>query len=203
MIPAVVLAAGLSSRMGDFKPLMELCGKKVLVRGVEVLMGSGVISRIVVVTGHRGGEIEELVRREWGGQVETVFNEDYAAGEMLSSVRAGIGAIADEVGRTPGLLLAFADQPGVKAKTVRAIVEGFVGKGAEIGIPTFLGKRGHPVVFSWSLLPAIAALAAGDSLRTVVHQHQALLIPVEDSSILDDLDTPEDFARAEMRLRDE
>ena len=202
MVPAIVLAAGLSSRMGDFKPLMELCGKKVLVRGVEGLIGSGVISRVVVVTGHRAGEIEEMVRREWGGRAETVFNKEYASGEMLSSVRAGSGALAGEVGKSAGFLLAFADQPSVEPVTVRRIVEEFVGSNAPLAMPTFLGKRGHPVVFSWELLPAIAALSAGDTLRTVVHQQlsRALLIPVEDSSILDDLDTPEDFARAEARL---
>jgi molybdenum cofactor cytidylyltransferase len=126
---------------------------------------------------------------------------------------AGIGVLPKNA---VGFLLAFADQPAVLPDTVRELVSGFLqmrGKSGAVGpakartpnllaLPVYRGKRGHPVVISSALIPAIRAIAPGDTLRTVVHQHlgSALLIPVEDSSVLDDLDTPEDFARVEAKV---
>ena len=72
-----------------------------------------------------------------------------------------------------------------------------------MALPIYLGNRGHPVVLSQTLIPAIRALGPNDSLRSVVHNHlaQATLIEVDDASILEDLDTPEDFARAEKKFQ--
>ncbi len=214
-LPAIVLAAGLSSRMGAFKPLMELAGKPLLLRVVDGLLESAVIREVVIVAGHRADEIEAALQL-WqskaaspeAGRVRVVRNSDFARGEMLSSVRAGIAALrqhanAAETDPALGFLLAFADQPAVSPATVQQLVAAFNAKKPPLAIPTFLGKRGHPVVFSEQLLPAIAALSPVDTLRSVVHQYlpQALLVAVDDSSILDDLDTPDDFARALANLR--
>lgn len=214
-LPAIVLAAGLSTRMGVFKPLMLLAGKPLLFWVVEGLIESGAIGEIVIVAGHRADEIETAIDQwrktnrwaEAAGAVRAVRNPDFAVGEMLSSVRAGIAALQSAAGspEMPGFVLAFADQPAVKPETVQEITSEFVKRKPPLVIPTFLGKRGHPVVFSGELLPAIAALSPADTLRTVVHQHlpRAHLIAVEDWSILDDLDTPEDFARIEARLKNQ
>src|SRR5206468_2705501 len=103
-------------------------------------------------------------------------------------------------GQHPGFFLAFADQPAVAPATLAALARAFFeNPGVPIVLPTFLGKKGHPVVLSTALIPAIRAIPPGGTLRTVVQQHlsEAILIAVSDSAVLEDLDTPQDFVRAE------
>src|SRR5436190_18562217 len=116
--PAIVLAAGLSTRMGQFKPLMMLGPRTLLSHVLASLRESGAVGEIIVVTGHRHGEVEAALANTPG--VRTVFNEHYAQGEMLSSLRAGIvtlpgnsASLPSSVSSPPGFILAFADQPAV------------------------------------------------------------------------------------------
>src|SRR5262249_20174905 len=134
-------------------------------------------------------------------------NPRYATGEMLSSLRAGIDALPPD---TRGFILAFADQPAVSPATLSSLLsawnsahnsstateESRSARG-DLILPTFNGNRGHPVVISSALIPEIRALHEGDSLRSVVHRHlaSATFVPVDDPAVLEDLDTPEDFAR--------
>ena len=132
---------------------------------------------------------------------QTVFNPDYAAGEMLSSLRAGIAALERD-GPPSCFLLAFADQPAVQPQTVAEIVGRFgVDRTAHLVVPTHGGKRGHPIVLGWDLVAEIRGLLPDDNLRTVVHRHlpQATSVEVADASVLEDLDTPKDLERARKR----
>jgi molybdenum cofactor cytidylyltransferase len=195
-LPAILLAAGLSSRMGAFKPLLPLAGTPLIQRVIDSLRHSGAIGDILVVTGHRTAEVEAALA---GAGVSTVFNPDYERGEMLSSLRAGIAELSRRNVRPPGFVLAFADQPAVLSSTVHTLVRGFNAENPPVAIPEYAGKRGHPIILSMALANEIAALAPHETLRTVVHRHlaQAALIKVDDRSVLDDLDTPADFARAQ------
>ena len=197
-LPAIVLAAGLSTRMNAFKPLLHLAGKPLLQRVIASLRDSGVIGGILVVTGHRAADVEAASA---GAGVTTIFNPDYERGEMLSSVRAGISALSHRSSPPPGFVLAFADQPAVLSGTIRSLVEAFDAQRPPLAIPMYAGRRGHPLVISAALMPEIAALGPDDTLRTVVHRHLpgAALVSVDDRSVLDDLDTPEDFARAQAQ----
>jgi len=199
-LPAIVLAAGLSTRMGAFKPLLPLGGKPLILRAIDALHYSGAIGDIFVVTGHRAAEVEGALA---GAGVVAVFNPNFARGEMLSSVRAGISALAARGGRPEGFVLAFADQPAVLSSTIRALVGAFHAQKPPLALPQFAGRRGHPLVISAALMPEIAALGPAGTLRDVVHRHlpQAALVTVDDRSVLDDLDTPEDFARAQAADR--
>jgi CTP:molybdopterin cytidylyltransferase MocA len=182
--------------MGAFKPLLPLAGRPLIQRVIDSLRDSGVIGDILVVTGHRAAEVGAALA---GAGVVTIFNPDYERGEMLSSVRAGILALAERGGGPAGFVLAFADQPAVLSATIRALVESFQVKRPALAIPQYAGKRGHPLVVSAALMPEIAALGPADTLRTIVHRHLAgaALVNVDDRSVLDDLDTPEEFARAQ------
>ncbi len=195
-VPALLLAAGLSSRMGSFKPVLELGGEKLVVRVIRSLLESGRVSEVIVVTGHQREKVEEAVGSM--ERVSCVFNPDFAAGEMVSSVRVGLGTIQRKgVG---AVVLSFADQPAVASQTVTRII-GMMSPDAPLVIPTFGGKRGHPLLLSRELFGEILQLRPDETLRTVVHRHlqRAALIEVNDASILEDLDTPGDFERMRRR----
>jgi CTP:molybdopterin cytidylyltransferase MocA len=202
-LPAVVLAAGLSSRMGDFKPLMPLAGKPLVHHVIDSLRASGAIGDVVIVTGHQRQRVEHAVAGLAG--VRVVFNPIFAEGEMLSSLRAGLAAI-ERAGPMPAaFFLAFADQPAVGPATIAALRKAFLAQPAvPLALPTHAGKRGHPILLSAALIPEIAALGENDTLRAVVHKHlaSASLVEVGDPAVLEDLDTPEDFARAARRAGD-
>lgn len=179
---AVILAAGFSSRMGDFKPLMDLGGMTVLERCVRLFREAGV-HRILAVTGHRASE----VRAEAGRLgIHTVHNPDYEAG-MFSSVRA---AVSSGPGRD-GFFVLPVDIPLVRPATVELLLDAYDGR---VAYPVFGGERGHPPLIPSELIPHIREHDGSGGLQTVLERADALDVPVWDRGILLDADTPDDFS---------
>jgi molybdenum cofactor cytidylyltransferase len=196
MIAAIVLAAGLSRRMGRFKLLLPWGATTVLGQVVATLKAAGV-GQIIVVTGHRADEIAAEVE---GSGARTVVNPDYASGEMLSSIRAGIRALippgqqeAQDLPRAA--LLCLGDQPQMEAVTVQRVLEtaGALGWNTTV-IPSYRMRAGHPILLPRGLWPEI--LDCPDTLRTVLaaHRDQTHYLDVDTPTVLADLDTPEDYA---------
>ena len=194
-IAALIPAAGLSTRMGAFKPLLPLGGKAMIVRVVEMLRAVSEIGRIVVVTGHEAGRVEAVLTECDAPETRPtcVFNSDFAAGEMLSSIQMGLRALPD----VDAVVLTLGDQPSVRAETVRRLIEVWEQKKAPVVLPAWRGKRGHPLVLNMSLRAEILALPRGETLKTVVHAHlnEAVEVEVGDEGILVDMDTREDYER--------
>ena len=183
-IGAVVAAAGLSSRMGAFKPLLPFDGVTVIERCIANLRAAGA-AEIIVVTGHRCAELAEAVK---DSGARCVHNPDYAATQMFDSLRLGLRALPGGCG---AVLLTPGDVPLVKPETIRALLEaegGFV-------CPVCGGRRGHPVALDANYIPALLAYSGDGGLRGAV---AALGIPtteaeVADDGMLRDLDTPADY----------
>src|SRR5690349_9699427 len=114
-IAAVILAAGLSRRMGQPKALMLLGGKPLIAHLIDAFRSSGEVDPIVVVTGHAAGQIQEILSPF---HVHAVHNEAYASGEMLSSVKRGVSAVLEISPPVDGFFIALADQPRVLPPTI-------------------------------------------------------------------------------------
>lgn len=187
----MVPAAGLSRRMGRPKVLLPFGDTPMLVRVVETILEAGV-SPVVVVTGHGRESVESALA---GLPVECVFNADYEHGEMLSSVQAGVRAVA---ARADSMLLALADQPGVEAATIRALVSTWSESEATVVVPLYDGKRGHPVVISSALFPELLELGENETLKTLMLRYQSSTRAVDlpDPAVVADVDTPADYERA-------
>ncbi|MEZ4768602.1 MAG: nucleotidyltransferase family protein [Caldilineales bacterium] len=190
-VSAVVPAAGLSRRMGGdtSKVLLPWGAHTVVEQVVETLRSAGV-QDILVVTGHQRERVEETMQQH---AVRCVHNPDYASGEMLSSLQAGLQALPDTC---RGALIALADQPQMEVSVVRAVVEQFRQR-AGIVIPSYRMRRGHPILLPRRLWPEMLALAPDDTLRTMIDRHSDEIeyVVVRTSSILADLDTPEQYQR--------
>ena len=87
---------------------------------------------------------------------------------MISSLKAGIEALPANVG---GVVLAFADQPGVAPDTVRQLVRAWKSSTFSLVMPVHVGKRGHPIVISGSLLAEVRELSGHETLKDLVHRH--------------------------------
>ena len=196
MIAAVVLAAGKSERMG--RPKMCLPWRETTVIGqvVTTLLHAG-LEDVVVVTGGAADEVLEALSclpADW--PVRTVFNPGYATGEMLSSIQAGLAALGQQV---EAGLIAIGDQPQMKAQVVRQVIRTYQETGAELVVPSYQMRRGHPMLLARTLWNELRDLRSPQTLRDLVQAHQShiVYVNVRTASILQDLDTPEDYRRYE------
>jgi molybdenum cofactor cytidylyltransferase len=194
-IGAVVVAAGLSSRMGQFKPLMVLDGRPLLSHAIENLQAVGEIRPFVVVTGHRGDEVRGLVEDEpW---IDVVHNARYEAGGMLSSVQAGVRAVA---GKCDSFLVALGDHPLVRPETVALLLGTAWATGAGVVKPVYRERGGHPVLVDSRLAGAILDLPAEATLKTFMQaaSGRTAELAVDDPGVVMDVDTPDDYRAAEQ-----
>jgi len=191
---AIVLSAGFSERMGDFKPLMMLGGMTILERVIRLFQSTGV-SRIHAVVGHRADELTALIDR---CGARSVVNERYAEG-MFSSVAAGVSSL-DEA--TEAFFVLPVDIPLVRPATLRALLQAFPSGTAAICHPAFGGRRGHPPLIGGHHIRSILEWREeGDlgALLTRLERH-AVDVAVIDEFIHQDLDRPEDYRRMADRL---
>ncbi len=187
-LTAVILAAGYSSRMEGFKPLMELGGRSLLALCADLFRGAA--AEPVVVSGHRGEEVEAEAARLG---LATVRNPHFDRG-MYSSVRAALSLLA----RIDGFFLMPVDIPLVRPSTVRALAAAFDGE--SVLFPSFDGQRGHPPLIPARLVADILAYDGAGGLKVLLEQQPNRDVPVWDRGILLDADTPEDFARLAQRF---
>jgi len=192
MIAAVVLAAGKSERMGRPKMALPWGDTTVLGQVVATLVHAG-LDQVLVVTG--GGQVEAeqaLSHLPGDWPLRLVFNPDYAAGEMLSSLQAGIASL-DE--RSEAALIVLGDQPQMEARVVRSILGAYRDAGAGLVIPSYAMRRGHPMLVARSLWAELLALRPPQTLRELIQAHEAdvLYVTVDTPSVLQDLDTPADY----------
>lgn len=193
-ISAVVLAAGLSERMGRLKPLLPLGASRTIERVVDFFQAAGV-GDILVVTGHRAADVRQAVEPY---HVRCVENPDYRQG-MFRSVLAGIRALPKQC---RAFFIHPADIPLVRPQTVLRLMETFGDVSANIFYPTFSGRRGHPTLIRTELIPSIMQWAGAGGLKACLQRYEAdsFELPVVDEAILLDLDTPGDYDRMQERL---
>ncbi|CCH49106.1 DVU_1551 family NTP transferase [Pseudodesulfovibrio piezophilus] len=196
-LAAVIPSAGLSSRMGSFKPLLPLGSGTVLSRCIEVFRQNGV-ARIIVVTGKRAEEVASAARR--AGAV-AVHNADYEQG-MFSSVLTGIRALDPTIS---GFFLLPVDIPLVRVETVTRLIQAFSESDASVFYPRFQGQRGHPPLISSSLIPHILTHDGQGGLRALLDTFEsgAHDLVVTDAGSLRDLDHPADYEFAMKRVGQE
>jgi CTP:molybdopterin cytidylyltransferase MocA len=189
-IAAVVLAAGRSERFGRLKPLLP-AGATTFLGAILDTLATCRVDEVRVVLGHGAEEVKTAL-----GLPEAVYtvNLNYDAG-MLSSVRAGIHALPPDLA---GFFLWPVDHPLVRAATIDLLVDAFANRGSPIVLPSHHGRRGHPVLFGAGLAPELVASADSVGARQVVHAHasEVLEVPVEDSGVVTDIDTPQAYEEA-------
>jgi len=194
-IYGVVLAAGLSQRMGTPKQLLPFGEKTILQTVVDVLLGLD-LTDVIVVLGHQADQIQETLKDR---SVTCCMNSAYQEG-MFASVLCGVDNIPLSA---DGMLLALGDQPHIDPKVGKAVVDAYQKDAAGIVIPTVGGKRGHPVVIDLKRYRAeIKSLSGEAGLKPFMRGHgdDTFELRVEDAGILRDLDTPEDY-QAELENR--
>jgi molybdenum cofactor cytidylyltransferase len=186
---AIILAAGLSRRMGAPKVLLPMGGSPVILRIVDVISRSRV-DGILVVVGRERDRIAEALR---GREVRIVENPD-PEGDMLSSVRCGLRALPEGC---ESVLVVLGDQPRIAPETIDALIDAHRAHRKDIVVPVRGGTRGHPLLFAARFGPEILERFDGVGLRGLLaaHPEELLEVEVSDPSVLCDMDDPEDYRR--------
>ncbi len=190
-IGGVIPAAGLSGRMGNFKPLMMVEGKPVILHCIDSALLAAV-EPVVVVLGYRGHEVATLIRARYTTEeIRLVYNDSYADTDMLASVKIGIQALppCDAFFLLPG------DMPAVDPKTFTAIAGRMSETSALLVFPLAAGKQGHPALISHRFIGKILAFEGDGGLQTLWDQNVAetVIVPVDDAGCGIDMDTIEDY----------
>ena len=189
----IILSAGLSRRMGEHKPLMNLGGQTVLERILSLYRQAGVAD-IRVVTGHRADPVRTALSSH---PVTVVHNPAYKSG-MFSSVLAGIDSL-------PATIRSFfihpVDIPLVHPHTLSRLMDASNRASSTVVYPVFNDRRGHPPLIHSKLKDAIAAHDGRGGLRALLERFDATSIDIQvaDEGVLLDLDTHAREARPACR----
>jgi CTP:molybdopterin cytidylyltransferase MocA len=196
-ITAIILAAGYSSRMGKFKPLLLLGEMTLLERNIRLFQSAG-IQDIRVVAGYRASEIQALLQ-PW--RIPCIVNEAYAQ-EMYSSVLAGIKTLTSA---QKAFFILPADIPLVRPCTITALLAAYHETKIPHPIlyPNFQGMRGHPPLIDSSYAPEMVRWDKPGGLRAFLENYKANAVDVSaaDQGILLDIDTPEDYQQMREHCR--
>ncbi len=187
-VVGVVLAAGESRRMGKLKALLPFGDRTVIEQVIDNLLRAD-LDGVTVVLGHRASGIAAVVTSL---PVQILYNADYREG-MTSSVQVAFGQIEPV---PEAYMLALVDQPHLghePAQRVLAAHRQTPHKG--LVIPTYQGKRGHPIVIGRQYRQEVLALGRDQGLNQVTrgHPEDTLEIPLADDVILQDMDYPEEY----------
>lgn len=190
LICGLILAAGLSSRMGEFKPLMPLRGKTLIENTVDSVFSGGATS-VTVVVGYRGGEVAALLTSRYGERLHIVWNHDYASTDMLRSIQLGCRALPD----CDGFFLLPGDMPLVGRETFRLLSAAWNPDVPGVVFPTLNGCWKHPPLIDCRLMPELLAYEGGGGLRELWRRHEEWIatVSVDDEGTCVDMDTPQDY----------
>lgn len=188
---AVVLAAGLSLRMGKPKLLLPWGETSVLGQVISVMSVSD-IKPIVVVTGKTHADIQASFTNT---DIHLAYNPDFTNGSMLTSLKVGLRKLTD-LG-VISTLLALGDQPQIQAETVRTVVQASQNEPEKLIIPSYQMHRGHPWVIPDRYWQELCNLPPERTMRDFINSHGSEIeyVSIESATILADLDTPEDYLR--------
>ncbi len=189
MICAIVLAAGMSRRMGTQKLLLPFAGRTVIAHIVAELLCS-TVDHVLVVVGYQGKSVAQKLPKQ---MITIVTNPNYKSG-MLSSVRCGIQALPQKCN---AVMVVLGDQPAISSEIVDEMVQSFVKTDRGIVVPYYQQRRGHPLMFSMKYQNEIMTNFDKVGLRGLLHTHPEDIFELEvsSSSVLSDMDFPEDYRR--------
>lgn len=180
-----ILAAGFSSRMGKFKPLLPIGDKTVVEQAIEVSKAIG-IKEIVIVTGYNRESIHSVIYRQ---KAIEAFNSEFEKG-MFTSIQAGVAALSSDL---DGFFILPVDCPLVTEQVMRLLIDGF--EPDRFTVPCYRGKKGHPLLVPSIYREEILAHDGAGGLKAITDRDFEKMKRVETGfeGVVMDMDTPEAY----------
>lgn len=185
---AVIVAAGMSSRMKAFKPLLALGSSTIIGTAIATLRSAGV-EDIVTVTGHESEKLEEYLSAL---DVTCLYNENYQSTDMLYSAKMGLNYLKDKCGR---VFFLPADAPLFSKQSLASMSKRMDFSDIHILSPVHAGKMGHPILIDSGAIPYLAGYEGIDGLKGAIERYSGKkeLIELDDFGMTLDADRPEDY----------
>jgi len=173
--------------MGKLKQLMPLGKSTIIEQAIDNLLSSAV-DEVIVVVGHKAEEITKAISAK---PVKIMFNPNYGEG-MSTSIISGL-ILVDP--RAQAVMLALGDQPLVDSQTINQLIAEFYKHDKGIAVPTYQGKRGHPVIFAIKYKPELLELKGDIGAREIIKRHpdDVLEVAVDSEGVISDIDTEDDY----------
>lgn len=192
---AIIPAAGRSVRMGAAKLLLPVNGRP-LIEWTLAAWAASQVTRTVVVVRPDDAELIAFCRG-WSTGAMDVLVASTPPVEMKDSVQLGRDHLAASCAPAAedALLLAPADMPHLSHDIINFVIREYQAARTQAVVPTFRGKRGHPIALPWSCAAEIEALAAGEGINTLVARQHVRELVWPGAEVIDDVDTPQDLAR--------
>jgi molybdenum cofactor cytidylyltransferase len=192
-ITAIVLAAGASTRMGDFKPLLPLDDGTPMLEAVLTKVVSFPFLEVIAVVGHKEQEIREAIQIQ-DPRFTWVSNPNYKEG-LSSSIKL---AIHQHDKQAQGIMVFLGDQPLLKESTIDTILLNVINMLTDqskwIIQPAFDGKPGHPVFISATMVPYLHNISGDQGAKPIFHRaDKHIIIPIDDQGVILDIDTKQDY----------
>lgn len=200
-VGGLILAAGLSTRMGQSKPLTKFLDNNLIDQTIKTMYDAG-IDHIHVVTGFEQERVEAYLQaNDLFNRIHTIWNPNYGNGSILTSIKTGLPRLKE----FDYVFIQLVDLPCILPETYQKLWETMLASGKKAVIPTVDGRRGHPVLIDMSLLPEILSYenaAGGGGLRVFwkLLGDEFLEVPVTDCGSVMDTDTKEQLREAERYL---
>ena len=193
IITGMILAGGLSKRMGTPKMLLPWGQTTVLGQVISTFAAAG-LQDILIVTGGAYKDVEaEITRLSQKFPVRFVHNPFYESGEMLSSFQSGLASIGTQA---QFVLVGLGDQPQLSLDAVQSVLSAGTISPARVVVPSFNFRRGHPWLVHRDYWSQILALLPPQTLRDFLNANFDEILYVDaDQTVLKDLDTPEEYLR--------
>jgi molybdenum cofactor cytidylyltransferase len=208
-IPAIVLAAGRSTRMGRAKATLPIDDRDTFLNRIVRTFRDAGVDDVVVVLGHEAEEISAAlndcaasdvsqdagrVAQGFSPAYRIVVNANYDRGQ-LSSLQAGLAAV-DRPG-VNAILMTLVDVPLVSASTVRAVLDRYRATGAPVVRPVSGARHGHPILIARTLFDALRRADAETGAKPIVRAHASLEgdVAVDDEGAFTDIDTMAEYER--------
>jgi len=190
MLASAILAAGESRRMGEPKALVSVQG----LTFVEYLFAATRLPRVGITRIILGAHAAEISAKLKFDPAMIVVNPDWPSGQ-LSSIHAAIRSLPADT--TDGIILCPVDHPLVSRHLISALIAQFDSSRKAIALPTYRGKRGHPVIFRATLYDELLAASPGVGARQVVwaHSQEIQEVPTEEEGVVLNLNDPESLKK--------
>jgi molybdenum cofactor cytidylyltransferase len=187
MLSAILLAAGESQRMGKLKQLMPLDKSTIIEQAIDNLSSSAA-DEVIVVVGYKAEEITKTIATK---PVKIMVNPSYRQG-MSTSIIAGLILVDPQA---QAVMLALGDQPLVDSQTINRLIDEFSKHDKGIAVPTYRGKRGHPVIFAIKYKAELLELKGDIGGREIIKRHpeDIIEVAVDSESVITDIDTEDDY----------
>jgi molybdenum cofactor cytidylyltransferase len=195
----IILAAGESTRFGEPKQLLRLCGRLLIEWTLTAALDSN-LDHVALVLGCEHERIRRsLVSAAVHPKCEILVNPDYRSGQS-TSLQTGIRRIRPDF---PSVMFLLGDQPLIDAAFINFLLERWAASDKPICVPTHRGRRGNPALFGSAFYPRLLELTGDRGARDLIadHPHQVLAVEIPDPRVFRDIDRPQDVAPIARMLK--